>query len=132
MAYTAPSPANTAPKASAARMAQLNMQLTLRVSRSTSTMIFQVSRLLIRAMMVMAMAPTAELSTRLVTPMKNSPDMRKMMRMGRMAELSSLNFWPQGMLRSSFEAAGPSWGWMKQRIMIYRMNMTASMQPGRT
>ena len=118
MAYTAPRPSKTAPKASAARMTHMNMQLTLRVSRSTSTMPFQFSRLLIRAMTVTAMAPTAELSTMLVTPRKNSPDIRKMMTMGTIAVLSSLNFLLQGMLRSSLEAAGPSWGWIKQRMVM--------------
>ena len=64
------------------------------------------------------MAPTAELSTRLVMPMKNSPDIRKMMRMGRIAELRSLNFCFQGIERSSLEAAGPSLGWIRQRMTM--------------
>ena len=55
----------------------MNMQLTLSVLRIVSSMTCQVSRPLRSAVMVAAAAPTAELSTRLVTPIRKSPVMQE-------------------------------------------------------
>ena len=61
--------------------------------------------------MVAAAAPTAELSTRLVTPIRNSPVMRKKMRRGTTPAPSSRTFSLQPTCRSSAGRAGPRCGW---------------------
>ncbi len=96
-------------------MIHMNMQEMPRVLRTVSSNTCQERRRLIQAATVTAAAPTAELSTRLVTPMKNSPVMEKKMRKGAMPARSSRSLSIQGTLRSSGGSAGPSSGCSQQR-----------------
>ena len=66
IALTAPTPSKTAPKAIAAKMIHMNMQLTPRDLRMVFSITWRVSRSLTRAASVAAVAPTAELSVGLV------------------------------------------------------------------
>ena len=108
MACTAPSPSKTAPKQSAAKMTHMNMQLTLNDLCRVSSNTLRVNRPLNKAASVAAPAPTAELSTRLVTPIMNRPVIEKIMTKGKMPARSRLNFSLQLIpRRSSTGSAGP-------------------------
>ena len=95
----------------------MNMQLTLSVWRIVSSMTCQVSRLLRNAVMVAAAAPMAELSTRLVTPIRKRPVIKKKMSRGMMPAPSSRNFSPQLICCRSFGGnGGPRCGWIQHRM----------------
>ena len=91
-ALTAPSPSKTAPKQSAARIIHMNMQDIPRVFLMDSSMTFRVSVPLAIAAIVAAVAPTAELSTRLVTPIINRPVIKKKIKNGIMPAFKSFSF----------------------------------------
>ena len=117
-ARAAPSPSNTAPKARAARINQRNMADTSSVCREVLTSKGQLSRRLAAAARVAAVAPTAELSTRLVYPKTNSPVMKKKIRNGMMPARSSLSFSAKGMFSSSSFTVGASEGFSLQRMTM--------------
>ena len=110
IALTAPSPSKTAPKHSAARMIHMNMQLMPSVLRIVSSITCLVSRPLTSAASVAVVAPTAELSVRLVIPRRNNPVIEKNINSGTMPALSSRSFSPQPTSRSSRGSGGPSSG----------------------
>ena len=110
IARTAPTPSKTAPKQSAARMIHMNMQLIASVLRMVASITRRVILPLNSAARVAAVAPTAELSTRLVIPIRNSPVIEKKMTRGRIPALSRRNFSPQPTRRSSAGNAGPRCG----------------------
>ncbi len=99
-------------------MIHMNMQLMASVLRLTTSIRCQVSRRRTSAARVAAVAPTAELSTRLVTPITNSPVMQKKMTRGRMPARSSRSFSAQPMSRSSAGSAGPRCGCSLQRTTM--------------
>ncbi len=69
----------------------------------------------------------------LVTPIRNSPVMEKMMSSGRMPARSRRMRSPQEICcRSSSGRGGPSSGWSQQRIRMYATNSAASSSPGMT
>ena len=80
----------------------------------------------------MAVAPIAELSTRLVIPMKNKPDIEKIIKTGIIAALRSLSFSAHGTFLSSGGRTGPSSGWKKHLTRIYIINITVRRSPGNT
>ena len=96
----------------------MNMQEMPRVLRMVSSMTFRLSRRLASAARVDAVAPTAELSTRLVMPMTNNPVMKKKMRKGMIPARSSRSFSLMGMLRSASLTVGPRWGCTRHRITM--------------
>ncbi|GIX13293.1 MAG: hypothetical protein KatS3mg118_1252 [Paracoccaceae bacterium] len=85
------------------------------VLRAVSCRTRSVSRRLASAASVAAAAPTAELSTRLVTPITNSPVMKKKMAKGAMPARRSFSFSPSGMRSSSSDTVGASAGLTRQR-----------------
>ena len=93
----------------------MNMQLTPRVLRAVASRTSNVSRRRKRAARVAPAAPTAELSTRLVQPMRKSPVIEKKMRKGRTPARRSPSFSRSGIVRSSFGSAGPRRGWRRHR-----------------
>ena len=96
MDFTAPSPSNTAPKQSAAVMIQKNMHEMASVLRVVSCRTFIVSVPRQAAASSAPTAPTAELSTRLVTPVRNSPVMVMKISSGISPALSSFTFSASG------------------------------------
>ncbi len=68
-------------------MIHMNMQLTLKVLRIVFSITGRVIRPLTSAAMVAAVAPTAELSVRLVNPIRNNPVMQKKIKNGMMPAL---------------------------------------------
>ena len=96
----------------------MNMHEIPRVLRTVSSMTLRLSRRLARAARVAAVAPTAELSTRLVTPMTNSPVMKKKMRKGMIPARSSRSFSLMGRFRSASLTVGPRWGCTRHRITM--------------
>ena len=72
MAFTAPSPSKTAPKQSEAIRIHMNMQVMPSVFCSTSFQSRTLRRPRHQATSAEQIAPTAELSTRLAMPLRNS------------------------------------------------------------
>ena len=118
IARTAPMPSNTAPKHSAARIIHMNMHEMPSVFRMVSSMTLRVSRRFASAASVAAVAPTAELSTKLVMPMTNKPVMKKKIKNGMMPARSSFSFSPSGMVNSSRATVGPRCGCALHRTTI--------------
>ncbi|MNY59849.1 hypothetical protein D3C86_1963360 [compost metagenome] len=97
----------------------MNMQVMPSVLRRVSSITWRLSRRLTRAVRVAAAAPTAELSTRLVMPIRNRPVMEKKMNSGAIPALSRRSFSPRVICRrSSSGRAGPSAGFKRQRMTI--------------
>ena len=98
-------------------MIQRNMQLISRVWRVVVSSTFQFSLPDRAAAIVARSAPTAELSVRLVMPVRNSVIMMAKTATGMMPSRSSTSFsrvviWA----RSSSDIGGPSSGWIRQRM----------------
>jgi TRAP-type mannitol/chloroaromatic compound transport system permease large subunit len=105
-----------APKQSAARMIHINIHVTSSVLRIVTSKTFIVKRPLKSAAKVAVVAPTAELSTKLVTPMTNIPVIEKNITKGRIPARRSLNVLPQVTSDSScFDKEGPRFGCKLQR-----------------
>ena len=119
IARAAPMPSNTAPKQSAARMIHMNMQDIPRVLRIVSSITFRFSRPLTNAAMVAQVAPTAELSTRLVIahdeePRHEEEDQKRNNTGAEQLELLRHRAYS----RSSSLTVGPRWGCSRQRTMM--------------
>ena len=110
MALTAPIPSKTAPKQSAARITHINIHDMPSVFLNVSSMTFFVRERLASAAIVAAVAPTAELSTRLVIPIRNKPVIKKKIRNGTMPAFNSLSFSLSGISSSSLLTVGARWG----------------------
>ena len=108
---TAPRPSQTAPKHKAARVIHINMQVTSSVLRKVFSITSLFNLFLNNAAKVAVVAPTAELSTKLVTPITNRPVMEKKISKGRIPARRSLNFLLHVIFsRSCFESGGPRFG----------------------
>ena len=110
MDFTAPIPSNTAPKQSAARIIHINIHEIPSVLRIVASKTLQFNLLFAMAAIVAAVAPTAELSTKLVIPIMNKPVIKKKIKNGVMPALNTLSFSLKGMLRSSTLKAGARLG----------------------
>ena len=113
---TAWSESNTAEKLSAAIMIHRNIAELFSVSLRVLVKTFIVRRFLKSAIRNAASAPTAELSSREVSPLKNDPMTLSTRMIGRMPARRTLNFSAQLKLRCSFGSTGPSFGLIRQRI----------------
>ena len=111
-------PSNTAPKLSAARIIHINIHETPSVLRIVASMTFRFNLLFAKAAIVAAVAPTAELSTKLVIPMTNKPVIKKKIKKGIMPAFNTLSFLLKGILRSSSLRAGARFGCSLQRTAI--------------
>ena len=118
MALTAPKPSNTAPKARAASMIHINMQVIPKVFFNEVSKTFQFMRPFRQAAVNAVIAPMAELSTSDVQPFTNGIIMAKNMANGSKPESRRRYFSAFGILRSSSLSAGPRLGLCLQRIAI--------------
>ncbi|MNL24274.1 hypothetical protein D3C87_1457020 [compost metagenome] len=97
-------------------MIQRNMVETISVLRVQASRMVQFSRRENSAASVASSAPTAELSTRLVTPVRNRPIISPNTPSGRMPARARAIFSAVDMRsRSSAGSTGASSGWMRQR-----------------
>ena len=94
----------------------MNMQLMVSVLRVESSITLRFRLPAHHAAATDSKAPTAELSTRLVTPLRNSPIMTKKMASGRRPARSNAYFSARVICaRSSAGSAGPMSGCSRQR-----------------
>ena len=99
-------------------MIHMNMQLTPSVLRSVASITRRVSRPRSQAARVAVAAPTAELSTRLVTPSRKRPVIDAKIRKGRMPARSRRSFAARLTRRSARGSTGPRCGCNWQRTAI--------------
>ena len=119
IARTAPIPSKTAPKASAARISHMNMQETSSVLIDVvACSSRQVRRPLTTAASVAQVAPTAELSTRLVYAADEEPGHREEDQEGDDAGAQQAPAFPAAACSSSSsETVGASFGFSRARII---------------
>ena len=107
---TAPIPSNTAPKLSAARIIHINIHEIPSVLRIVASITFLFNLRFAKAAIVAAVAPTAELSTKLVIPIMNKPVIKKKIKNGVIPAFNTFSFALKGILRSSSLKAGARFG----------------------